>query len=219
MEHDRTKEEIKKDLLKNIDKMVDDIYKSLNNAICITNLENVSFVIEGNPYKQLSDSDVLVGKHTCPVPSEKMSEPYLEVLTDVISKNIKLSEEVFTHHYNFTYKNGMELKDLPAEIINILEIYEMNIVFQETNNPNAKSTQKWLLGIGLLGNLRYQNKMNSPYLTNKEIKSIIRGFIRNLKSIYNILNGRYLMIDDKNKGITLFDCLNNPEKEVEIEKT
>jgi hypothetical protein len=204
---DITKESIRRDLLKNIDRMVDEIYKSINNPPFTVNLEDLPFIIEGNPYKELTFSDKLTGKNTCPLPSivKGKEEKYLEVALDNISKKIRLTEQIFTNLYKFTYKNDMDIKNLPPAIINILEVYEIHESFQATNNPNMRSTNKWLLGVALFGNLRYQNRTNSPYITNKEAKNIVKGFIRNLRTIYYVINGKYVMLDLKNTGITLFD--------------
>lgn len=216
---DKIKENIKKDLLKNIDKVVNNIYESLNNLSFANNLEDASFVIEGNPYKKLTLADDLTGKTICPLPLAKANgeENYLEVAIDEISRKIKLSEQIFTHLYKFRYKNGMLRKEIPAAILDILEVYEIHHGFIKNKNANLKSTSKWLLGIALFGSMRYQNKTNNPYITSKEAKIIVKGFIKNLKNIYSIIEGKYLMIDENNVGIALFDCLHEEIKCTKIE--
>ena len=108
--------------------------------------------------------------------------------------------------------------DLPSGIADILEVYEKYVEFLECKSLLVHSTQKWLMGIGFLGILRYKNKTDSPYFTDKEIKSYGKSFIRNLKIIYNLVKGKYFMVDEKDVGIALFDCESNPEKEITIEK-
>lgn len=213
---DKIKDSIKKDLLKNIDKVVNDIYASLNNPSFTSNLEDTAFIIEGDPYKELSVSDMLTGKTKCPMPSEKDGN-YIEICIDGISKKIKLTDQIFTHLYKFTYKNNMPLKDIPIGILNILEVFEMQQGFHKIKDINAKTTSKWLTGIALVGSLRYQNKTNSPYISNKEAKNIMRGIVKNLKNIYNVINGNSIMIDEDNTGITLFDH-KPPIKSIQIVK-
>jgi hypothetical protein len=211
---DKIKESIKKDLLKNIDKVVNGIYESLNNPSFTSNLEDTAFILEGNPYKELSLSDILTGKTKCPFPNEN-EENYIEISIDGISKKIKLSNQIFTHLYKFTYKNGMALKDIPIGILNILEVFEIHQGFQKSKDINSRSTAKWLMGITLFGSIRYQNKINSPYITSKEAKSIVKGITRNLKNIYNVINGNSIMIDENNVGITLFNH-KSPDKDIKI---
>lgn len=203
MENNKIKESIKKDLLKNIDKVVNNIYKSLNNPSFSSNLEDTSFVIEGNPYKELTISDKLTGKEQCPTSNGESN--YIEVVMDEISKKIRLSEEIFTHLYNFTYKKDMTLKDIPVGITNILEVFEIHQRFQKANDSNAKSTAKWLLGITLFASIRFQNKINSPYVTSKEVKIIVKGIVKNLKNVYNVINGNSVMVDAENIGIPIFN--------------
>lgn len=200
---DKIKESIKKDLLKNIDKVVNGIYESLNNPSFTSNLEDTEFIIEGNPYKELSLSDMLTGKIKCPFPS-KNGENFIEVSIDGISKKIKLCNQIFTNLYNFTYKKEMTLKDIPVGILNILEVYEIHQGFHKSKDKNSKSTAKWLMGITLFGSIRYQNKVNSPYITSKDAKNIVKRINKNLKTIYNVINGNSIMIDTNNVGITLF---------------
>ncbi len=213
MENNKIKENIKKDLLKNIDKVVDNIYDSLNNPSFRTNLEDSSFVLEGNPYKEPSISDILTGKQPCPPPTN--DDNYIEVSLDAISKKIKLSEQIFTSLYKFRYKKDMTLKDIPNGIICILEVFEIHQRFQKTKDTNSSSTSKWLLGVSLFGSIRYQNKTNSPYITTKEARLIVKGIVKNLKNIYNVINGTCLMVDDGNVGIPIFDHTFN-NKEVHI---
>lgn len=213
MENDKIKENIKKDLLKNIDKLVDNIYESLNNPSFSSNLEDSAFVIEGNPYKEPSVSDILTGKQPCPAPVNE--ENYIEVSLDAISKKIKLSEQIFTSLYKFRYKKNMTLKDIPNGVICILEVFEIHQRFQKSKDPNTKSTSKWLLGVSLFGSMRFQNKTNCPYITQKEARLIVKGIVRNLKNIYNVINGTCLMVDDGNIGIPIFDH-NFCDKEVHV---
>jgi hypothetical protein len=216
---DKLKETIKKDLLKNIDKVVNDIYKSLNNSSFSAKLDDTQFIIDGDPYKELSISDKLTGKEICPH-SNKSSDPeeiYVEVNMDEISKKIRLSEQIFTHEYKFTYKNGMKRKDIPACILNIFEVYEIHINYQKTKNLDFRSTSKWLFGLLMFGNIRLQNKTNSPYITKKEIKKIVKAILRNIKYIYNVLNGKYILIDPDDRGIPLFDH-NFDVKHIKLEK-
>jgi hypothetical protein len=214
---DKIKENIKKDLLKNIDKVVNGIYESLNNPSFTTNLEDTAFILEGNPYKELSLSDKLTGKVACPFPNEN-EENFIEVSIDGISKKIKLSNQIFTHLYKFTYKKAMTLKDIPIGILNILEVFEIHQGFQKSKDPNSRSTSKWLLGITLFGNMRFQNKINFPYITSREAKAIVKGVTKNLKNIYNVINGNSVMIDDEDIGISLFDHKTNDKKIKIVEK-
>lgn len=203
MTNNKIKESIKKDLLKNIDKVVDNIYNSLNNPSFSSNLEDTAFVIEGNPYKDLTISDKLTGKEPCPVSTGDSN--YIEVVMDEISKKIRLSEQIFTNLYNFKYTKDMPLKDIPIGILNILEVFEIHQRLQKAEDNNAKATAKWLLGITLFASLRFQNKTNSPYITSKDVKGIVKGIVKNLKNVYNVINGNCTMVDPQNVGIFIFN--------------
>lgn len=204
---------IKKEILNNIDIIVDSICSSDKNVdfskLSKDELGQIAnFIKETIKSQEKKRLDVFLGKKPKPeaVVKNGKTRKYVEINVDEICRRIKVGDEVFTSLFKYTFHKNTTYADLPEGIKQILTVYkDTRHLVEENDVAKLKSAQKWLAGIGLVGIIRFKGLANEPYLLQDDIKKLLKKFIGNLENVYNYLNGKAVMIDTQMKGLLLWN--------------
>lgn len=222
MDKNKIKDVIRNDIINNLECIVDSIidYMELTGESNLPSHKDIAEVIkliregedEEDERKRL---DYFLGKNEPPAPvirSDGSVEPYTEIDVDGICDKIKIANEVFRFLYKFKIHKKDSFDTLPSEIKEIMGAYELSLLYEKNNNiVKRDASRKWLMGIALVGIIRYKKLANSPYMLDDEIKRNMKNFFKGIENIYNFLSGDKIMIDPKDKGYEMWNTENNQE--------
>lgn len=215
MDKNKLRKSIKNDILKNLDCIVDSIYDSMevNGELDSPTQEDIVDVIkiirDTEVEQDKKNLDYYLGKQDMPPPIIKEDgsvEVYTEIDMDDICEKIKIANSVFTHLYRYRYRKGNTPITIPEEIKEILGVYELSLMYDKQGKASKRdATRKWLMGVALIGIVRFRGLANSPYMLDDDIEESIKLFFKGLKDLYSVFSGKKIMIDPTDAGFCLWD--------------
>ena len=219
-EKEQVKNEIKQDILDNLDTIVQKIYEIINGSseeIGSTEeiADNIFMIVRDMEESQneREDLDRALGKKECPFPVKRADgsvDVYSEIDIRTICAKVGVANEIFRYLYKWRFHKDSTGCDLPGEIMEILDVYKMSVHYESKGDmKNLDKARSWLISVALIGAIRWLGKANEPYLLDSEIEKIAKKFIKNLQNIHNVHYGEKYMSDPNNNGLALFDVENS----------
>lgn len=211
--------EIKQDIIYNIDLIVSRIYDLVTDdhnplkSIQSTS-EAIYFVISSihSEHSLKDELDRFLGKEPMPPPfinTDGSTEVYNEIDLRSICESISIANDIFTTDYNYVYKKGHNIQRIPKSIINIIENYEiyrkLAIRADKNDTKDIKILITWLTKISLVGIVRWLGLSNKPYMLDSEIEKYCKKFLKNLESLTDVYFNRKIMRDPDDNGHAIFD--------------
>lgn len=221
MDKNKIKDVIRNDIIKNLECIVDSVidYMELTGDSKLPSPKDIAEVIklirenEEDEEESKKSLEYFLGKQDPPPPVIKIDgsvEPYTEIDVDGICDKIKVANEVFRYLYRFKLHKKDSFDTLPNEIKEILGVYELSLMYEKNSNKIKRdASRKWLMGIALVGIIRYKKLANSPYMLDEDIKKNIKNFFKGIENLYFFLSGNKIMIDPKDKGYELWNTEDN----------
>lgn len=217
---DQVKNEIKQDIIDNLDEIVQRIYEIMDTeseaASTVESVsENIFLVVSDmkDAERERDELEKFLGKEDCPAPIEHDDgsvEVYTEINVRGICENISIANDIFRNDYRFVYKKGMKFEDMPESIKHLSEAYRLGNHFELKGDfRKSDNARKWLISVGLVGAIRMKGLSNKPYLLEKDIENISKKFIKNVENLAAILADAKYMSDPNDNGLALFDTDNS----------